>query len=61
MFDEDDKPEPPPALEQWLWDEDGNIKQRPAAIADQLLKLDSVGDLGVAEVRCPGCARNLAE
>jgi hypothetical protein len=44
VFDEDDKPEPPPALEHWLWDTDGSLKQRPAAIADRLVQLTITGD-----------------
>jgi len=44
VFDEDAKPEPPAVLEQWLWDAHGNVKQRPAAIADRLLQLTATGD-----------------
>ncbi|MET9041728.1 hypothetical protein ABZX34_02300 [Streptomyces sp. NPDC004362] len=44
VFDEDEKPVPPAELEQWLWDEEGNIKQRPAVIAERLLNLATSGD-----------------
>ncbi|WP_406228273.1 hypothetical protein [Streptomyces anthocyanicus] len=42
--DENEVPDPPAQLTQWLWDEKGNVKQRPASIADRLVKADASGD-----------------
>ncbi|MEU1084298.1 hypothetical protein ABZ368_29375 [Streptomyces sp. NPDC005908] len=43
---EDEMPEPPAELTQWLWDEEGNVSQRPAAIAERLVKVGVSGDRG---------------
>ncbi|WP_406838056.1 hypothetical protein ACICHK_20630 [Streptomyces sp. AHU1] len=60
VFDENEKPEPPPALEQWLWDEEGRVKQRPAAIADRLTKLTTDGERTERHWLWEGFAQSLA-
>ncbi|NED04372.1 hypothetical protein G3I55_22190 [Streptomyces sp. SID6648] len=44
QFDEIDLPELPAALETWLYDEERNVKQRPAAVAQRLVRAADGGD-----------------
>ncbi|MFF3276235.1 hypothetical protein ACFYWU_35675 [Streptomyces chrestomyceticus] len=42
--DEGEMPAAPPQLKKWLWDDEGDVKQPSAAIADRLIKSGTCGD-----------------